>query len=159
MSKITLGQRLFYDVGLTCTYYNMGKRWPNIRPTRWSIVGPTWWPYVEPTCWPYRGPMSKITMGQRLFYDVGPTCTYYHGPTLAQHSHAMWESHICTSNWIYRFTSIRRLGGQWVKIKVIGVLQTIFVNAIDGVDSLLVFFLLLLPLLYRTPTQSLSHKT
>ena len=27
-----------------------------------------------------------------------------------------------------------------VKIKVIGVLQTIFVNAIDGVDSLLVFF-------------------
>ena len=35
--------------------------------------------------------MSKITLGQRLFYDVGPTCTYYHGPTLAQHSHAIWD--------------------------------------------------------------------
>ena len=40
--------------------------------------------------WPNEGPMSKITLGQRLFYDVGPTCTYYHGPTLAQHSHAIW---------------------------------------------------------------------
>ena len=26
------------------------------------------WPYVEPTCWPYVGPMSKITLCQRLFF-------------------------------------------------------------------------------------------
>ena len=36
------------------------------------------WPYEEPTCWPNVGPMSKITFGQCLFYDV-QTCTYYHG--------------------------------------------------------------------------------
>ena len=69
----------------------VGKRRPNIGPTRWPIIGPTWWPYVEPTCWPYVGPMSKITLGHRFFYDVWPTCTYYHGPTLARHSHAIWE--------------------------------------------------------------------
>ena len=40
--------------------------------------------------------MSKITLGQRLFliYDVGPTCTYNLGPTLAQHSHAIWVNAI-----------------------------------------------------------------
>ena len=29
--------------------------------------------------------------GPTPFYDVGQTCTYYHGSTLAHHSHAFWE--------------------------------------------------------------------
>ena len=41
--------------------------------------------------WPNVGPMSKFTLGQRLFYDVGPTCTHYRGLSLAKHSHAIWD--------------------------------------------------------------------
>ena len=73
-SNFTLGQRRLptLDQFATDAVPTLGQR---IHLGRWHNVGP----------------MSKITLDQHLFYDVGPTCTYYHGPTLAQHSHAIWD--------------------------------------------------------------------
>ena len=66
--------------------------WPNVGPTRWPNVGPTWWrQHVVPLTLALR---RTNTLALRRadeqnyigpFYDVGLTCTYNHGQTLAQH--------------------------------------------------------------------------
>ena len=86
---VTLGQRGGQRATLHWANADC-QRWPNVA----TDAGPTLDQRIHLGPWPNVGPMSKITLGQRLFYDVGPTCTYYHGPTLAQHSHAIWEVHV-----------------------------------------------------------------
>ena len=54
-----VGPTPFYFVGPMCTYYH--------EPTLVHVGLLLGQHYVEPTCWPYVGPISKITLGQRLF--------------------------------------------------------------------------------------------
>ena len=86
---VTLGQRRGQRSTLHWTNADC-KRWPNVA----TDAGPTLDQRIYLGRWPNVGPMSKIMLGKRLSYNVGPTCTYYHGPTLAQHSHAIWVIYV-----------------------------------------------------------------
>ena len=51
----------------------LAQRWAYMlgQPVGTNMLAHLRWPYVEPTCWPYVGPVSKITLDQRLFMMLG----------------------------------------------------------------------------------------